>query len=138
MTAVEEISNGSQILAILIKNSFKKDGVHFFTPTPLEQQVGYMRYQAGHSIPPHIHQKVTRTIQRTTEVLFLKKGQIQANFFRSDQTYHSSRTLEAGDVLVLVSGCHGFEIVEDAEIYEVKQGPYIPDLDKERFQTSED
>jgi hypothetical protein len=36
-------------------------------------------------------------------------------------------------VIVLVSGGHGFEMLEETEMIEVKQGPYTGDADKIRF-----
>jgi hypothetical protein len=41
--------------------------------------------------------------------------------------------LEAGDVILLVSGGHGFEVIEEVEMIEVKQGPYLGEHDKTRF-----
>ncbi len=44
-----------------------------------------------------------------------------------------SSLLYQGDVILLAYGGHGFEILEDAEMIEVKQGPYAGDMDKTRF-----
>ena len=41
--------------------------------------------------------------------------------------------LKAGDVAVLFSGGHGFEILEDTLMLEIKQGPYAGTKDKETF-----
>ena len=41
--------------------------------------------------------------------------------------------MKPGDFLLLVSGGHSFEFIEKSEIIEVKQGPYVGNLDKERF-----
>ncbi len=56
------------------------------------------------------------------------------DFFDDDQTYLESRILEAGDVILLVQGGHGFEVLEELEMFEVKQGPYTEDRDKKRFE----
>ena len=34
---------------------------------------------------------------------------------------------------MLVSGGHGFSVLEEVEMIEVKQGPYSGDADKKRF-----
>jgi Uma2 family endonuclease len=39
-----------------------------------------------------------------------------------------------GDTILLVTGGHGFEVLEEVEMIEVKQGPYVSDRDKTRFQ----
>jgi hypothetical protein len=36
-------------------------------------------------------------------------------------------------VVLLIEGGHGFEVMEDVEMIEVKQGPYGGDQDKTRF-----
>jgi hypothetical protein len=56
------------------------------------------------------------------------------DLYDSDKAYIESRVLEAGDVILLVSGGHGFEMLEDTEMIEVKQGPYTGDSDKTRFE----
>ena len=55
------------------------------------------------------------------------------DFYDSDQCYLESRILEAGDVILLATGGHGFEVLEEIEMIEVKQGPYAGEVDKTRF-----
>ena len=50
-----------------------------------------------------------------------------------DREYLESRILESGDVILLIKGGHGFEVLEDLEMFEVKQGPYAGDADKIKF-----
>jgi hypothetical protein len=35
---------------------------------------------------------------------------------------------------LLIAGGHGFEVLEDLNMVEVKQGPYVGDMDKTRFE----
>ena len=44
-----------------------------------------------------------------------------------------SRVLNSGDIILLASGGHGFEMLENTEIIEVKQGPFAGEVDKTRF-----
>ena len=55
------------------------------------------------------------------------------DFYDTDKTYLESRILEDGDIILLASAGHGFEILEELEMYEVKQGPYVEHEDKTRF-----
>ena len=55
------------------------------------------------------------------------------DFYDDDQHYLESRELVAGDVILLVTGGHGFEVLEELEMIEVKQGPFVGDHDKTRF-----
>lgn len=120
-------------LALIIRHSFKKDGIEFFTPGTYSQQIGYMNRPAGYVIPPHVHNPVVREVQYTKEVLFIKSGRLRVDFYSDDQDYLESTILEAGDVIMLAYGGHGFEMLEPTEIIEVKQGPYAGDHDKTRF-----
>jgi hypothetical protein len=57
---------------------------------------------------------------------------VKINFYHPDNTFFTSRELKTGDVILLASGGHGFEFLEETEIIEVKQGPYCDARDKER------
>ena len=50
-------------------------------------------------------------------------------------SFLESRILNQGDVVLLAYGGHGFEMLEDSEMIEVKQGPYAGDMDKVRFES---
>lgn len=130
---IEEIKHQGQLFAIILRAGFNKPGISFFTPNELSQQLAYMRHPVGHVIKPHVHNPVPREVQFTQEVLFLRRGKMRVDFYDNDQTYLSSRIMESGDVILLATGGHGFEILEEIEMIEVKQGPYVGEADKTRF-----
>ena len=132
---VENIKHNEELFAIIIYNDFNAPGIHFFTPNNLSQQLAYMRHPAGKVIEPHVHNPVPREVHYTQEVLFIKKGKLRVDFYDNDQNYLESRTLSSGDVILLATGGHGFEVLEEIEMIEVKQGPYAGDVDKTRFIT---
>ncbi|MBT5910959.1 MAG: hypothetical protein HOH25_14285, partial [Opitutae bacterium] len=84
-------------------------------------------------IAPHVHKRAQREVNYTQETLFIRKGVIQVDFFSEDRVFLESRILKAGDVILLIKGGHGFKVLEDLEMFEVKQGPYAGDEDKIRF-----
>lgn len=129
----EQIKDKEKLLAIILSKDFSKPGIHFFTPNDLSQQLAFMQHPAGKIIEPHVHNPVPREVQYTQEVLFLKKGKLRVDFYDNDQNYLESRILEAGDVILLATGGHGFEVIEEIEMVEVKQGPYAGEEDKTRF-----
>jgi len=131
---IETLKVGDQLLAVIVSRDFDKPGIHFFTPNDLSQQLAYMRHPAGKVIDPHVHNPVDRSVQFTQEVLFIKRGRLRVDFYDNDQTYIESRILQAGDVILLATGGHGFEVLEEIEMIEVKQGPYAGDQDKTRFE----
>ncbi len=130
---IEQIIHNNQLLAIIIHHNFCKPGIHFLTPDSFSQQLAYMQHPAGKIIEPHVHNPVQREVFYTQEVLFLKRGRLRVDFYDDDRTYLESRILEAGDAILLASGGHGFEALDEIEMIEVKQGPYAGDLDKTRF-----
>src|SRR5436309_15691109 len=94
-----------------------------------------MRHPAGKVIEPHVHNPVPRAIRTTQEVLLVKRGKIRVDFYDTEKKYRKSRILGAGDIVLLAAAGHGFEVLEDLEMIEVKQGPYMGDADKVRFQS---
>jgi mannose-6-phosphate isomerase-like protein (cupin superfamily) len=131
---IERILYQELELALVVRHSFRKDGIEFFTPGTYSQQIGYMNRPAGYVIPPHVHNPVVREVQYTKEVLLIKSGRLRVDFYSEEQEYLESIILEAGDVILLAYGGHGFEMLEPTEIIEVKQGPYAGDQDKTRFE----
>ncbi len=130
---VEKVIHNSAIHAIIVRADFCQDGIVFFTPDEFSQQLGYMNRPSGYVIPPHVHNLVTRAVQYTSETLFIRVGVVRVDFYDDDRVYLESRVLRAGDVILLSGGGHGLKVLERAEIVEVKQGPYLSDLDKIRF-----
>jgi len=122
-----------QMLALIVHANFEKDGIAFFTPDSFSQQVGYMKRPTGYQIPPHVHNPVARAVHFTQEVLFIRRGRVRVDFYGEDKVYLESRVLTNGDVILLAAGGHGFEMLEESEIIEVKQGPFAGDADKTRF-----
>ena len=131
---MEEIIWNSKTLAVILRTSYRAEGIKFFTPNDFSQQLGYMNRPSGYVIPPHVHNPVPREVQYTKEVLFIKSGRVRIDFYDDDQIYLESRFLETGDVILLAYGGHGFEMLEPTEMIEVKQGPYAGDNDKTRFE----
>lgn len=130
---IEEIKDDEKMLAIIIYSNYNKPGITFFTSGDLSQQVAYMQHCTGHIIKPHVHNKVTREVHYTQEVLMLRKGKLRVDFYNTDKEYLKSRILNAGDLILLASGGHGFKVIEEVEMFEIKQGPYAGDGDKTRF-----
>ena len=106
----------------------------FITPEEYSQQLAYMHHPAGRTIDAHVHNVVHRNVVYTQEVLFIKKGKLRVDFYDDYKDYLESRILEAGDTILLTSGGHGFKVLEEVEMIEVKQGPYSGDMDKTRFE----
>lgn len=135
---VEKIFNGGNLQAIILRTGFRQDGIEFFTPDDFSQQLAYMKRPTGYQIQPHVHNPVAREVLYTKEVLFIKSGVVRVDFYTDAKKYYESAMLHAGDVILLAYGGHGFEVLQEAEIIEVKQGPYAGESDKSRFERPSD
>jgi hypothetical protein len=130
---IEEVVIDGALRAIIVRREFSRPGVSFVTPNDFSQQLGYMAHPAGHQIQPHVHNEVVRDVRPTQEVLIIRKGALRVDLYADGRVRRESRTLQAGDVILLASGGHGFEILDDCEMIEVKPGPYAEGEDKIRF-----
>lgn len=130
---IEHINNGDMNLALIIRKDYQNDGIEFFTPNSYSQQIGYMNRPEGYVIQPHVHNPVPREVEYTNEVLFIRSGRVRVDFYSEERVYLESRELVSGDIILLIRGGHGFEMLEATEMIEVKQGPYAGDNDKTRF-----
>ena len=131
---IEYIKYNKITLAIIIRNSFSTNDIKFFTPQNFSQQLGYMKRKKGYIIEPHVHNEISREITLTQEVLILRSGKVRVDFYNDDKKYTESSILYPGDVILLANGGHGFAMLEESEIIEVKQGPYLEEKDKEKFE----
>ena len=130
---MEEYIFDGELFAIVIRNTFDKKGITFFTEENLSQQLAYMSHPKGKTIQPHIHKPIERTVAYTQEVLIIKDGILKVDFYSEKQAYLESISLKKGDIILLIKGGHGFSVTEDVKMIEVKQGPYAGDKDKIRF-----
>lgn len=131
---VERVYSKEEMAAIIIRNTFDKEGIEFVTPEDFSQQLAYMHHPKGHQIIPHFHNEVKRTVHYTQETLVIKKGKIRVDFYDNDCRYQKSVELGEGDIILLVGGGHGIEILEETIMVEIKQGPYAGETDKTRFE----
>ena len=129
---IEHVVRDGEVRAIIVRASFTAETTTFITPPEFSEQLGYMRHPAGTRIIAHHHNPVERVIHTTQEVLFIRSGSLRVDFFDGER-YAESRVLGPGDVILLTSGGHGFEVLEDLEMFEVKQGPYVGEGEKTRF-----
>jgi len=135
----EEIKHNDKLIAIILKAHYTSERTAFFSPPDFSQQLGYIVYQKDGEIKAHSHKEIHRKITLTQEVLFIKKGRLVVNLYTTEKEYITSRKLNAGDIIFLCSGGHGFKMLEDTEMIEVKQGPYSgKESDKELFKGIED
>jgi len=92
-----------------------------------------MKHNKNYIIRPHLHKKRMTKILSTSEVILLLKGVLRVDFYNQQQKYLFSKILKEKDIIMLVHGGHGFKVIKDVEMIEVKQGPYNLIKDKIKF-----
>jgi len=111
-------------LAVVIRSGFSPERTTFFSENSYSQQIGIIKYPRGGTITAHYHNLVPREVVYTQEVLVIRRGRVRVNLFNKKLEAVSSTILNEGDMVHLISGGHGFEMLDDTEMLEVKQGPY--------------
>ena len=131
---IEYIKNDENLLAIIVRNNYKQEGLKFFTSETNTQQIGCVGHPKGTVCQAHTHNKVKREVYYTSETLIIKEGKVRADIYDNEKNYLESKILEKGDVILFVDGGHGFNFLEDTQMVEIKQGPYLSVNDKVRFE----
>ena len=130
---VELIRSGDQVLCYIIHPDLQVQKTTFITPVDARQQVGFIVYPKGGAIRRHAHRPLERHLVGMSEVLIVRSGHAQMDIYDEAHQLVTTRDLLAGAVVVLVSGGHGFRLLEDTVMLEIKQGPYLGEQDKELF-----
>jgi hypothetical protein len=131
--AFELVERDGQALAYIIRATFQPIQTTFVTEAEHKQQVGYVVYPAGGEVPRHFHRPLERHLVGTSEVLLVRSGRCFVDIYGDDRQLVATRELATGDVMVMISGGHGFRMLEDTVLFEVKQGPYTGLDEKEKF-----
>jgi hypothetical protein len=131
---IEKILHKNKLFALIVRGKYrKKSGINFFTSKKATQQFGYMKHKKDHIIKPHNHNKRLTKILRTTEVILLLKGALRVDFYDNKKKYLFSKIIKEKDIIMLVHGGHGFKVLKNVEMVEIKQGPYSLSSDKIKF-----
>lgn len=136
----EEIRYGTDgLLAVIIHNvgdekgateAYISSGISFVTSPEEPMQVGVMNRPGGYEVKRHVHLPMKREIVGTSETLIVISGLISVTIYSSDREWVDSKTLQPGDVIVLLKGGHSVSFLTASRIMEVKQGPYLHGDDK--------
>ena len=131
---ITKIYNKKKLYALIVKNRYRnKKWVSFFSSNDLPQQFGYINQKKNHIIYPHKHNKRSTKISITSEVLIILNGILRVDFYDLKKKYLLSKILKKGEIIFLYNGSHGFKVIKDVEMIEVKQGPFDVSKDKVKF-----
>jgi hypothetical protein len=118
------------LCAIIIRAGAKSEMINFITDEKMEFQIGLMKRDKNNPVLKHKHNLINRNIQKTSEVIIVRKGSLFASVWSNKNVFISSAQINYGDIILFYSGYHGITFEEECEILEIKQGPYSSNLDK--------
>lgn len=126
------INDDDKLLAIIFSKNSINDGISFITPPSISQQLGAMKYKKGKVIQKHYHCKQKREIYDTIETIIVFEGLLQVDIYNNEKLI-ANETIGANELIMLIHGGHGFKVLEDIKMIEIKQGPYSSSIDKIHF-----
>jgi len=132
--SIKNIFVDKKIVAKVFKyqnKSFK--GIEFFTANNLNMQIGLMGHSKNHIIKPHFHINRKKIVKQMSEFLIIFSGQLKVYFYNKKKLRDKSLILNKKDMILLISGGHGFKVLKKLEMLEIKQGPFIGEKDKMRL-----
>jgi len=136
---IEKIYHQNKLYALIVRSKYKKKkGISFFTDKNATQQFGYMNHKKDHIILPHKHNKRLSKIYITTEVIIILDGILRVDIYNNKEKYLFSKKLYPNDLIMLSNGGHGFKVLKNVKMIEVKQGPYSLLKDKIKFNKADE
>jgi len=124
-TGKEIIAKNGRIFAIVIRSTFRPNGVNFMTPDDYTLQLGLLGHDLPRKIKDHIHNPAIKyKVDTTQEFIYVERGKVKAVIYDMDWSTVREVVLNKGDIILHVYGGHGFEILEPSYLIEIKQGPF--------------
>ena len=122
----EEITKDGVLYAIIHRKDDWQTGLNFITPDDTFIQAGTFWYQAGQKCKAHRHIRNDRPNEFTQECNIVMSGSMAATIYDNDDKVLHTELLRAGDLIVVLAGGHGYEILEDnTKVVECKNGPFV-------------
>jgi hypothetical protein len=131
--SIDVVRSGDALLCYIIRRGSVPSATEFVTAPEATLQVGYVVHPRGHEIARHMHRPQERLISDTAEVLLIQRGRCEMDVYDSSRHLVATREVRAGDIVVLLDCGHGFRMLEDTVLLEIKQGPYAGPGEKEHF-----
>lgn len=118
-------SADGKLIAIVARANFEASGVTFLSKKDFPLQLGISCYKQGERIKPHFHLHHELLIEQIQEIVHIEQGKAIVKLYDLNGKEFCSIELAMGDTIFFVDGGHGFTILEDTKLIEVKQGPYF-------------
>lgn len=90
-------------------------------------QVVTLKHPKGSYLKAHMHAPCKRQTTSLQECLIIKKGKVKLDLYGPDKKFVKFIYLSAGEMFLLMNGGIGINVIKDAEMIEVKNGPFKED-----------
>lgn len=122
---MSEIKYKNKLFAIFLRNL--PDGSIPQTKGKEPLQLVTLKHPKGKYLLAHTHKPTPRQTEKMQECLIIKKGKVKIDLYSPDKKMFKKLIMKTGDLLILLNGGYGIHILEDAEMIELKNGPFIED-----------
>ena len=133
MKDVEVVAGSGQPLAYIVRAAARSEATEFLTPDTQSLQLGFVVYRRGGVIARYVHRPVERVTHGTAEAVLVRSGRCQLDLYDGAGRQVATRELGPGDLALILGGGHGYRMLEDTVLLEIKQGPYTGPGEKEVF-----
>ena len=130
---MQVLDSDNNLLAMLINLDNNNERTEFFTNETLDFQAALFNLKEGEEIKRHIHNKNIRQISTTTEAIYVINGKIQVGVYDNEKNFVDEVEVNTNELILLFNGVHSMNVIKDTKFFEIKQGPYVEEDDKERF-----
>jgi hypothetical protein len=115
----------TQVIGIHIRKF--NHGVIPITKETEPLQLLTLKHKKGVLIKPHTHTTEKRTTTYLQECLVVRKGKIKIDLYTTNKKWLALVLVKVGEAFIFVSGGHAITMLEDSEIFEIKNGPFRQD-----------
>lgn len=122
---MEKIYNGDELVGIVVRD-FERGSLPV-TGGEEGLQLLTVNHPKGHIIKPHVHIPHERVTQGLQECLVVVKGKIIVDLYGSDKALFRSVEVGDGEAFIALRGGHGVRFADDAQVFELKNGPFFDD-----------
>lgn len=113
------------MLAVVFDGTFE-EGTKPLTDERWAVQVVGLKHPKGKKLVAHAHEPKVRTTERLMEALMVFSGLVRVTVYRDGVPFENI-DLSARQGILLVDAGIGIEVLEDAEMMEFKNGPFVED-----------
>jgi hypothetical protein len=120
-----EVRKGDELCALHITH--EAVGTTPVSDSSWPLQMLMIERKAGSVFPAHMHKYVARNTEKLQEALVVLSGCIRVTLYTREGAQVETLTVHKGECVFLIQGGWGIEVLEDARMYEFKNGPHYDD-----------